>query len=645
MGQAFAIPTTLDYKEYTSDDNRFTIEYPDNWVLSDSNPDEIIAIQDKYSWRTNFQMFWNDDDTLDNRSDSKVLRAIERNQSEVCDDETGGVRKCSDFKIVDSYIIYTDDNKKVYFIKQTYTVVWKNVSGKTTGKEYPVVGVVGLIYDGKGSWFMQAESHEEVFDNHSDKIIHMMKSFSLESQSQTTSADTVVKEPIPSKEPIQSKEPPVSNTPSKVAIPAWTKNIFLWYGEDKVSDDELINSLKFLIEEKILAVPTGSPSAIKDTTPNNPLYKTFTNEKYDFTLQYPVDWSLSQLGQSTAETVQLAHIWYDGGMSRTQFKEVGPIDIWISLDHYFSETRAETYYDSPGVISLWWKQWCNSFNFWEDDLICRDLNVDVKIITKDGNKQYHISSDYTFEYEDGTILEKKDLEVHLFIIDSSFEVTTKANAEDWEIYKDDIYSMIDSIQTASTHTISNENGFLRLTSNVYELPQGGATSTFAYSSNIDLFGKFSEKVVGSVAIKVTKPDGEIIQEKIRMKRDGISFNHKYIIKSDFPIGKYQITINTTSDIQLGPLSFTVIAANPENQICGGSGWENLEKYGGDMPASGYCRTINTPVLEKQVETKEIPAWSKNIFLWYGQGQVSEDEIVNALQFLINENILSIENRK
>ena len=47
-----SMPTTeaqnSNYKKYTDDDNRFTIEYPDNWVLSDSHPDEIIAIQDKY---------------------------------------------------------------------------------------------------------------------------------------------------------------------------------------------------------------------------------------------------------------------------------------------------------------------------------------------------------------------------------------------------------------------------------------------------------------------------------------------------------------------------------------------------------------------------------------------------------------------
>ena len=126
-------------------------------------------------------MFWNDDDTLDNRSDSKVLRAIEKNQWEQCRDYTFAAddRKCSDCKAVGSDVFYTNDNRKVYFVKMTFTLEWKNISDKITGKEYPIVQLIGLIYDGNGSWFMQTESHEEVFDDHSDKIIHMMKSFSL----------------------------------------------------------------------------------------------------------------------------------------------------------------------------------------------------------------------------------------------------------------------------------------------------------------------------------------------------------------------------------------------------------------------------------------------------------------------------------
>ena len=145
-----------------------------------------IAIQDKYKWKTNFQVFWNDDDTLENRSDSKVLRAIERNSRSLVIMKQEASGHVSDFKIVDSYVMYTDDGKKVYFVKMAYTIVWKNVSGKITGKEYPIVSTAGIIYDGNGSWQTQTESHEEVFANHSDEIIHMTKSFSFNSQSTPT---------------------------------------------------------------------------------------------------------------------------------------------------------------------------------------------------------------------------------------------------------------------------------------------------------------------------------------------------------------------------------------------------------------------------------------------------------------------------
>jgi len=40
-------------------------------------------------------------------------------------------------------------------------------------------------------------------------------------------------------------------------------------------------------------------------------------------------------------------------------------------------------------------------------------------------------------------------------------------------------------------------------------------------------------------------------------------------------------------------------------------------------------------------TQKIPDWVKNIFLWYGQDQVSEDELLNAIKYLINEGILVV----
>jgi len=51
----------------------------------------------------------------------------------------------------------------------------------------------------------------------------------------------------------QQSEP--NNSTSK--IPAWVKNIFVWYSQDQVSEDELLNAIKYLITEGILVIPSS----------------------------------------------------------------------------------------------------------------------------------------------------------------------------------------------------------------------------------------------------------------------------------------------------------------------------------------------------------------------------------------------------
>jgi len=41
---------------------------------------------------------------------------------------------------------------------------------------------------------------------------------------------------------------------SKTKLPEWVRNIFSWYGEDKISEDELVGALQFLINEGIIKV-------------------------------------------------------------------------------------------------------------------------------------------------------------------------------------------------------------------------------------------------------------------------------------------------------------------------------------------------------------------------------------------------------
>ena len=38
---------------------------------------------------------------------------------------------------------------------------------------------------------------------------------------------------------------------------------------------------------------------------------------------------------------------------------------------------------------------------------------------------------------------------------------------------------------------------------------------------------------------------------------------------------------------------------------------------------------------------KIPEWVKDVFVWYGQDLISEDELISALQFLISEGILDV----
>jgi len=48
---------------------------------------------------------------------------------------------------------------------------------------------------------------------------------------------------------------PIPEPESK--IPDWVKNIFVWYAQDLVSEDELLNAIKYLITEGILVIPSS----------------------------------------------------------------------------------------------------------------------------------------------------------------------------------------------------------------------------------------------------------------------------------------------------------------------------------------------------------------------------------------------------
>ena len=39
---------------------------------------------------------------------------------------------------------------------------------------------------------------------------------------------------------------------------------------------------------------------------------------------------------------------------------------------------------------------------------------------------------------------------------------------------------------------------------------------------------------------------------------------------------------------------------------------------------------------------KIPEWVRDIFIWYGEDAVSEDELLNAIKYLVNNNIINLD---
>ena len=82
---------------------------------------------------------------------------------------------------------------------------------------------------------------------------------------------------------------------------------------------------------------------------------------------------------------------------------------------------------------------------------------------------------------------------------------------------------------------------------------------------------------------------------------------------------------------------------------------NAEVGSYDIEIISQCREIHREVCTHQYESlsitveegpnhnQKIPVWVKNIFVWYAQEKVTEEELLGAIEFLVNQNIIQIKN--
>ena len=70
----------------------------------------------------------------------------------------------------------------------------------------------------------------------------------------------------------------------------------------------------------------------------------------------------------------------------------------------------------------------------------------------------------------------------------------------------------------------------------------------------------------------------------------------------------------------------------------------MKKYA-QVKKISFLEIISKKALPQAIRlelTKKIPEWVKNIFGWYAADQVSEDELLNAIKYLITEEILLVD---
>ena len=113
-----------------------------------------------------------------------------------------------------------------------------------------------------------------------------------------------------------------------------------------------------------------------------------------------------------------------------------------------------------------------------------------------------------------------------------------------------------------------------------------------------------------ILLTVTSPDGDISENKISPTKTGYFESFHYLDKYA-EVGKYKAT------------------ATYKDEIIG------IQLF--DLIDDDTIITQNSSI----TQTPKIPSWAKNIFIWYGQDKISEDELLNAIEFLVNDGLIKI----
>jgi len=207
-----------------------------------------------------------------------------------------------------------------------------------------------------------------------------------------------------------------------------------------------------------------------------------------------------------------------------------------------------------------------------------------------------------------------------FSIIAAFLIPTNILAESEEGW--DAETIIDvSIVGDSVINLDSSNTFLRV---------------YVDITNFDpADGYYFLRVLQSATNTIISDDEILIREKSNGKA-GADVGH-WIKESSLGtiadmLGNYEVIVYTEYGGVIGNATFSVIKpSEPISQPTEFLGNAEIDEET-DLSSETESELINT---------KKIPEWIKNIFVLYSYDEISEDELINALIFLINQGIIQI----
>ena len=192
----------------------------------------------------------------------------------------------------------------------------------------------------------------------------------------------------------------------KNIIPIWIKNNARWWSDDKVSDGEYINSIKYLIEQKIIKIETSSSIDTKQSisqimsVPNVETDKNVYLPGEDIVIKgYGFKEGVVSVGVANDRFAFFVdRTWQNANLNRTGIGELSELLSYPFLEVENTGKWKEIKYDVYGTAFLTnakvdksgkWSAILNSSKLLEDGY---DIRVGQKIFDEDPVKGYKILS-------------------------------------------------------------------------------------------------------------------------------------------------------------------------------------------------------------------------------------------------------------